>query len=49
VLASAALVINTIVSDWKDSAFGVAIILLGLPAYLFWRKRGGDSPDTISE
>jgi basic amino acid/polyamine antiporter, APA family len=41
VLASAALVINTIVSDWKDSAFGVAIILLGLPAYLFWRKRGG--------
>jgi APA family basic amino acid/polyamine antiporter len=41
VLASAALVINTIVSDWKDSAFGVGILLLGLPAYLFWRKRGG--------
>jgi len=41
VLASAALVINTVVSDWKDSAFGVVILLLGLPAYLFWRKRGG--------
>jgi basic amino acid/polyamine antiporter, APA family len=51
VLASAALVINTIVSDWKDSAFGVAIILLGLPAYLFWRKRGDatESQDAISE
>src|ERR1022692_4237655 len=44
VLASAALVINTVVSDWKDSAFGVLILLLGLPAYLFWRKRGGAAP-----
>jgi basic amino acid/polyamine antiporter, APA family len=51
VLASAALVINTVVSDWKDSAFGVAIILLGLPAYLFWRTRGGaaSSLDGVSK
>jgi len=41
VLASAALVINTIVSDWKDSSLGVGILLLGLPAYLFWRNRRG--------
>lgn len=51
VLASAALVINTVWSDWKDSAFGVVILLLGLPAYLFWRKRGGvtASTETASE
>jgi APA family basic amino acid/polyamine antiporter len=40
VVASAALVLNTVVADWKDSAIGVGILLLGLPAYLFWRKRG---------
>lgn len=39
VLSAAALVINTVAADWKDSAFGVVILLLGLPAYLFWRKR----------
>jgi APA family basic amino acid/polyamine antiporter len=38
VLAAAALVINTVAADWKDSAFGVVVLLSGLPAYLFWRK-----------
>jgi APA family basic amino acid/polyamine antiporter len=46
VLASAAVVINAIGSDWKDSSRCVAILLLGLPAYLFWRKRAGAMPDT---
>ncbi len=41
VIASAALVINMLVTDWANSRFGVGILLLGLPAYLFWRKRGG--------
>jgi basic amino acid/polyamine antiporter, APA family len=35
VLASAALVINTMISDWQDTRFGVLILLSGLPAYLF--------------
>jgi APA family basic amino acid/polyamine antiporter len=39
VIAAAALVINTIAADWKDAAFGVAIIALGVPAYLFWHLR----------
>jgi APA family basic amino acid/polyamine antiporter len=39
VLSAAALVINTVAADWKDAIFGVVILLLGLPAYLFWRKR----------
>jgi APA family basic amino acid/polyamine antiporter len=39
VVAAAALVINTIAADWKDAAFGVIIIALGVPAYLFWHFR----------
>jgi APA family basic amino acid/polyamine antiporter len=39
VLSAVALVVNTVAADWKDSAVGVAILALGLPAYLFWRKR----------
>ncbi len=39
VLASAAVVINAIGSDRKDSSRCIVILLLGLPAYLFWRKR----------
>jgi APA family basic amino acid/polyamine antiporter len=45
VLASAAVVINAIGSDWKDSSRCVVILLLGLPAYLFWRKRAGAMSD----
>jgi APA family basic amino acid/polyamine antiporter len=39
VLASGAVVVNTIVSDWRDAAFGLGIMALGLPAYFFWRSR----------
>jgi len=39
VMASFAIVVNTFVADWRDSAWGVGILLLGLPAYLFWRRR----------
>lgn len=39
VAAAAALVLNTIWADWKDAAFGVLIIALGVPAYLFWYLR----------
>jgi APA family basic amino acid/polyamine antiporter len=46
VIASAALVINMLVTDWANSKFGVGILLLGLPAYLFWRKRGGVAAST---
>src|SRR6266581_2416872 len=33
------LVYNTIVETPKDSAIGAGIILLGLPGYLYWKKR----------
>jgi APA family basic amino acid/polyamine antiporter len=39
VLAAAALVLNTIVAAPGGALEGLGIVLLGLPAYLFWRTR----------
>ena len=39
VLAAAALVVNTIVSRPQGAAEGLGIVLLGLPAYFYWRRR----------
>lgn len=39
VLAAAALVINTILSRPGGAAEGLGIVLLGLPAYFFWKSR----------
>ncbi len=38
-LASALLVVNTLITDPRDSLFGLVIILLGVPVYLFWKRR----------
>ncbi|MGH9703073.1 MAG: APC family permease [Candidatus Acidiferrales bacterium] len=40
VIAAAALVLNTIFSGPTGAAEGLGIVLLGLPAYLIWRRRG---------
>jgi APA family basic amino acid/polyamine antiporter len=39
VLAAAAIVVNTIVSQPKQSAIGIGVVLDGAPAYLVWRSR----------
>ncbi|MGA2624204.1 MAG: amino acid permease [Bacteroidota bacterium] len=39
ILFSLYLVIATIVEDPRDAVIGLGIILLGLPAYFYWRKR----------
>ncbi|MCL4540472.1 MAG: amino acid permease [Bacteroidetes bacterium] len=31
-------VINTVVTDPRDSLFGLGLVLLGVPAYLYWRS-----------
>lgn len=41
VLAAAAIVLNTIVEQPRQSALGIGVVLLGAPAYLWWRSRGG--------
>jgi basic amino acid/polyamine antiporter, APA family len=44
VAAASALVLNTIAADWRDAAFGMLIIALGLPAYFFWNYRRRREP-----
>ena len=40
VLASMAIVFNQIVTDPAESAVGLALVLVGLPVYYFWARRG---------
>jgi hypothetical protein len=37
------LLINTLFSKPVESFAGVAIIALGLPAYIYWKRRGGSA------
>ena len=39
VLAAAAIVLNTIVEQPMQSAIGIGMVLLGVPAFAFWRSR----------
>ena len=39
IVAAAALVINTIVNQPGRAAIGIGIVILGVPAYFFWRRR----------
>jgi APA family basic amino acid/polyamine antiporter len=39
VVAAAALVVNVIVSTPKSAGIGLAIVTLGLPAYVLWQKK----------
>lgn len=39
ILAAVALVINTVVTQLKESAIGIGIVLLGAPVYLIWRTK----------
>jgi APA family basic amino acid/polyamine antiporter len=39
VLASLFISTNTLINQTKESLAGLGIILLGIPAYLFWKKR----------
>lgn len=39
VLAAAAIVLNTIVEQPLQSAIGIGMVLLGVPAFAFWRSR----------
>ena len=39
VLASAVLLVNAIADTPRESLAGLGIVLLGIPAYLWWRRR----------
>lgn len=40
IIFASLLVVNTIINDPRDSLIGVGLILLGLPAYFYWRRKG---------
>jgi len=39
VAAAAAIVINTVFTQPGRAAVGIALVLIGIPAFLFWRNR----------
>jgi APA family basic amino acid/polyamine antiporter len=39
IVASFAIVVNQIVSDPRESLFGLSLVLVGLPIYYLWSKR----------
>lgn len=43
VAAAAAIVLNTIVEQPGQSALGIGMVLLGVPAYAWWRSRRGSA------
>ena len=43
VLAAAVIVLNTMYSQPRQAAIGMAVVLAGAPAYLIWRKRSPDA------
>jgi len=49
ILVSFLIVLNVIVNDFKNSSWGLLVVLTGLPAYLYWnRKRKADPGATLS-
>jgi APA family basic amino acid/polyamine antiporter len=37
--AAGAVVLNSLIADWGNSRWGLLIMAIGLPVYLFWRKK----------
>jgi APA family basic amino acid/polyamine antiporter len=46
IIAAAALVANTVIAQPLDAARGLAIVILGAPAYLIWRA--GNKEEAVS-
>jgi APA family basic amino acid/polyamine antiporter len=43
VLASLAIVVNTLFERPLESMAGVGLTLIGIPAYYYWKRKNGDS------
>ena len=43
IIAAAAIVVNTMVSQPRRAAIGLGIVILGVPAYWLWRRNSGRS------
>jgi APA family basic amino acid/polyamine antiporter len=47
IVAAAALVLNTIVTQPARAGIGLSIVFLGVPAYLVWRQKSAHSDQTV--
>jgi APA family basic amino acid/polyamine antiporter len=45
VISALAIVVNTLVSEPTLGVIGLAMLLLGVPVYYFWRRRSASGPD----
>jgi len=45
IVSAGALVVNTIIATPGNAVKGLAMVLLGVPVYFFWRAKGGKGPD----
>lgn len=43
VLMAAAIVLNTVFNDFKNSFWGLVVVLSGLPAYFYWSRKAKES------
>jgi amino acid transporter len=46
ILVSFLIVLNVIVNDFKNSSWGLLVVLTGLPAYLYWNKKRKAHPES---
>jgi basic amino acid/polyamine antiporter, APA family len=46
VLTTAALVLNTILESPKESLVGLGLMILGIPAYVYWRRSPASAPSS---
>ena len=49
VVAAAAIVVNALFTQPRQALIGIAVVLLGAPAYLVWRSRSGPGPGQAAE
>jgi APA family basic amino acid/polyamine antiporter len=47
IIAAAALVLNTIVTQPARAGIGLGIVIIGIPAYLIWRYKSAHAEDTL--
>lgn len=45
ILAALAIVLNTLFVQPREAAIGIGVILLGIPAFLFWKTGAGGKPE----
>jgi APA family basic amino acid/polyamine antiporter len=46
ILAALYISVNMLIAKFGNTVIGLVIILLGIPAYFFWRRKAGSRPES---